>query len=77
MNQNEFSIDWLKAQSQPVAMVTVFTKFDADQYQAARDMSPLTDEQWEHAVRLLEKTNNRDEAWEFLGWCIDYTCKEV
>ena len=76
MSHNKISIDWLKEQSHPVALVTVFTKSDANKYQSTRDMPPLTDEQWDHAVRLLEKNSNTDEDWDLLGWCLDYACKE-
>ena len=75
MSVNKSTIEWLESQEHPVAICVVWTKGDADKHQTDQGLQPLTDDQWDSVLRLLEKGGMSELDWENLNFCIEEVLK--
>lgn len=64
MKSNQRVIDFISKQENRVCVPYIFTKQDADEYLAQTNVKPLTKDQWESVVRLMEKRDQHEFEWE-------------
>ena len=77
MNPNKPIIEFLKTEEYAVALPVILTKKEVDSHLEKAGKSPLTVDQWDRVVSLLEGGGLVEADWANVDWCIEEMESEV